>query len=34
VIVIGIHAENTTFDTIDLVRQQKSIIGVYGYDSA
>ncbi len=33
VIVIGIHAENTTFDTIDLVRQQKSIIGVYGYDS-
>ena len=32
VMVIGIHADNATFDTIDLVRRQKSIIGVYGYD--
>ena len=32
VMVIGIHKDNATFDTIDLVRQQKSLIGVYGYD--
>ncbi len=32
VMVIGIHADNATFDTIDLVRRQKSLIGVYGYD--
>jgi len=32
VMVIGIHKDNATFDTIDLVRQQKSIIGVYAYD--
>jgi 2-desacetyl-2-hydroxyethyl bacteriochlorophyllide A dehydrogenase len=32
VMVIGIHKDNATFDTIDLVRRQKSLIGVYGYD--
>ena len=31
--VIGIHAEEATFPTLDLVRKQKSIIGVYGYTS-
>ena len=30
--VIGIHAENATVPTIELVRRQKSIIGVYNYN--
>ena len=32
VMVIGIHKDNATIDTIDLVRRQKTIVGVYGYD--
>jgi L-iditol 2-dehydrogenase len=32
VMVIGIHKDHASFDTIDLVRQQKSLIGVYAYD--
>ena len=34
VMIIGIHKDNATFDTIDLVRRQKSLIGVYGYDKS
>jgi threonine dehydrogenase-like Zn-dependent dehydrogenase len=33
-LVMGIHAEDATFSTIDLVRKRKSIIGVYGYNEA
>ena len=32
--VIGIHSENASINTIDLVRKRKSIIGVYGYSRA
>lgn len=32
VMVMGIHAEQASFDPIDLVRRRKSLIGVYGYD--
>ena len=32
VMVLGIHKDHATFDTIELVRQQKSLIGVYAYD--
>lgn len=32
VMVMGIHASPASFDPIDLVRQSKSLIGVYGYD--
>ncbi len=32
VMVIGIHAADATFSPIDLVRKQKSLIGVYNYD--
>jgi len=32
VMVMGIHAEKASFNPIDLVRQSKSLIGVYGYD--
>ena len=32
VMVVGIHAGEASFDPIDLVRNRKSLIGVYGYD--
>ncbi|MBU2645202.1 alcohol dehydrogenase catalytic domain-containing protein [bacterium] len=32
VMLLGIHAGHASFDPIDLVRQSKSLIGVYGYD--
>ena len=32
VMVMGIHATDATFSPIDLVRKQKSLIGVYNYD--
>ncbi|MCP4750789.1 MAG: alcohol dehydrogenase catalytic domain-containing protein [Proteobacteria bacterium] len=31
VMMIGIHADDVTFDAIDLVRQSKSLIGTYAY---
>jgi 2-desacetyl-2-hydroxyethyl bacteriochlorophyllide A dehydrogenase len=31
-LVAGIHAQKASIDPIDLVRQSKSLIGVYGYD--
>ncbi len=31
VMITGIHAEDVTFDPIDLVRRSKSLIGVYAY---
>jgi len=33
VILIGIHPEHASFDTTNLVRRSKSILGAYGYDS-
>ncbi|MCP4749939.1 MAG: zinc-binding dehydrogenase, partial [Proteobacteria bacterium] len=33
VMVTGIHAEEASFDPIELVRKKKSLIGVYGYES-
>ena len=33
VMVTGIHAQEASFDPIDLVRNKKSLVGVYGYDS-
>ena len=32
VMVVGIHASKASFDPIDLVRNRKSLVGVYGYD--
>ena len=32
VMVVGIHADEASFDPIDLVRHSKSLIGVYGYE--
>ena len=32
VMIAGIHAEDITFDSIDLVRKSKSLIGVYAYN--
>jgi threonine dehydrogenase-like Zn-dependent dehydrogenase len=32
VMVMGIHATDATFSPIDLVRKQKSLIGVYNYN--